>query len=244
MYSNEKFLRRGSMELYDRKATLQERIEQKAESVERYELATFIKRTYQLFAASILAAAAGAYIGMQMAPAIATWYWGLVILEFVLLISLYFTKSKPGLNLILLFGFTFMTGLTLTPLLSAILALPAGASIITNAFLLTGVAFGGLSLFAINTKRDFTTMGKFLLIALIVMIVAGLINIFLGSPLLQTILAAAGALLFSVFILYDTQNIIRGNFETPTEAAIALYLDVLNLFISLLQLLGIFGNEE
>jgi modulator of FtsH protease len=165
-------------------------------------------------------------------------------LEFVLLISLYFTRTKPGLNLILLFGFTFTTGLTLTPLLSTILALPAGASIITNAFLLTGVAFGGLSLFAINTKRDFTTMGKFLFIALIIMIVAGLINIFLGSPLLQTILAAAGAILFSVFILYDTQNIIRGNFETPTEAAIALYLDVLNLFISLLQLLGIFGNEE
>ncbi len=233
------------MELFDRKATTsQQPLEHIANEVERYDLVTFIKKTYQLFAASILAAATGAYIGMQMAPAIATWYWGLVTLEFVLLISLYFTKTKPGLNLIILFGFTFMTGLTLTPLLSAILALPAGAGILTNAFLLTGIAFGGLSLFAINTKRDFTSLGKFLFIALIIMIVAGLINIFLGSPLLQTILAAAGALLFSVFILYDTQNIIQGNFATPTEAAIALYLDVLNLFISLLQLLGIFGNEE
>ncbi len=209
-----------------------------------YDRVTFIKKTYQLFAASIIAAATGAYVGMQIAPAVATWYWGLVIAEFAALITLYFTKNRPGLNLLMLFVFTFLTGLTLTPLLSVILALPAGASILTNAFLLTGVAFGGLSLFAINTKRDFTTIGKFLFISLIIMIVAGLINIFLGSPLLQTLLAAAGAILFSVFILYDTQNIIRGNFDSPVEAAIAIYLDVLNLFISILQLLGIFSNEE
>jgi len=137
-----------------------------------------------------------------------------------------------------------MTGFTLTPLISGILGLPQGASILTNALLLTGVAFGGLSLFAINTKRDFSNIGKFLFISLIIMIVAGLINIFLGSPILQLLIASAGAILFSIFILYDTQNIMKGNFATPVEAAIALYLDVLNLFISLLQILGIFGNEE
>ncbi|MRI83475.1 MAG: BAX inhibitor (BI)-1/YccA family protein [Nitratiruptor sp.] len=208
------------------------------------EQVTFIKKTYQLIAASILAAATGAYIGMDMATTIAKWYWGFVILEIALLIGLHFVKDRPGLNLILLFLFTFLTGLTLTPLLSAILSLPAGASILTNAFLLTGVAVGGLSLFAINTKRDFTSLGKFLFIALIIMVVAGLINIFLGSPLLQLILAGAGALLFSAFILYDTQNLIQGNFSSPTEAAIALYLDILNLFISLLQLLGFLGSDE
>ncbi|BAF70941.1 Bax inhibitor-1/YccA family protein [Nitratiruptor sp. SB155-2] len=214
------------------------------EQSKQLDIATFIKKTYQLFAASLMAATTGAYIGMQMAPSIATWYWGLVILEFIMLFGVYLTKSKPGLNLFMLFGFTFMTGLTLTPLLSAVLALPAGANILTNALLLTAVAFGGLSLFAINTTKDFTSLGKFLFIALIIMIVAGLINIFLGSPLLQTLLAAAGAIIFSIFILFDTQNIIRGNFATPVEAAIALYLDVLNLFISLLQILGIFGSDE
>ena len=205
---------------------------------------TFIKHTYQLLAASLIAAATGAYIGMQMAPAIATWYWGLVILEFAVLIGLFFTKDKPGINLIMLFAFTFLTGLTLTPLLSAILAMPGGANILTNALLLTAVAVGGLSLFAANTAKDFSFMGKFLVIALIIMIVAGLINIFLGSPLLQVILAAAGAIIFSGFILYDTQNLLRGNFSSPIEAAIALYLDILNLFISILQLLGFWGNEE
>ncbi len=226
-------------------AKIDKRVEEAQRSeAKKYDIATFIKMTYQLFAASLIAATAGAYIGMQMASTIASWYWGLVIVEFAALFGVLLTKNKPGINLIMLFIFTFMTGLTLTPLLSTILALPAGASILTNALLLTGVAFGGISLFAINTKRDFTFLGKFLLISLIILVVAGLINIFLGSPLLQIAIAALGAILFSAFILFDTQNIIRGNFSTPVEAAIALYLDVLNLFISILQLLGFLGNEE
>ena len=214
------------------------------ESSSSYDITTFIKKTYQLFAASLIAASTGAYIGMQMAATIASWYWGLVIIEFAVLIGLYFTKDKPGINLAMLFVFTFLTGLTLTPLLSAILAMPQGANIVTNAFLLTAVAFGGISLFAINTKQNFTFLGKLLFIALIILVVASLLNIFLGSPILQLVLAGAGALLFSAFILYDTQNIIQGNFATPVEAAIALYLDVLNLFISLLQLLGFLGSDE
>ena len=233
------------MNLYNREVQNEAKISvSKPESIKRVDSISFIKQTYQLLAASLIAAATGAYIGKQMAPTIATWYWGLVILEFAVLIGLFFTKDKPGVNLIMLFAFTFLTGLTLTPLLSAILTMPAGASILTNALLLTAVAVGGLSLFAMNTTKDFTFMGKFLMIALIIMIVAGLINIFLGSPLLQLILAAAGALVFSGFILYDTQNLLKGNFGSPVEAAIALYLDILNLFISILQLLGFWGNEE
>lgn len=207
-------------------------------------LAVFVKQTYQLFAGSLLAASAGAYIGLGMAPAIQSWYWGLVILELVLLFGLYALKNKPVVNLLVLFGFTFTTGLTLTPLLSGILGLAGGASIVTNALLLTAAAFGGISLFAVNSKRDFSAMGKMLMIALIILVVGSLINIFLGSPLLQLLIAGVGALLFSAFILFDTQNIVRGAYETPIEGAIALYLDVFNLFVSLLQILGIFGREE
>ena len=83
-------------------------------------LSVFIRQTYQLFAASLLAASAGAYIGVGMASAIASWYWGLVILEFVFLFGLYAAKRKPGLNMVLLFGFTFLSGLTLAPLLSSV----------------------------------------------------------------------------------------------------------------------------
>ena len=118
------------------------------------------------------------------------------------------------------------------------------ASIVVSAFILTTVAFGGLSVFAMNTKRDFTAMGKMLFIALIVVVVAGLINIFFHSPILQLAIAGISSILFSAFILYDTQNIIRGAYETPIEGAIALYLDFLNLFVSLLQILGIFGSRD
>jgi len=104
-------------------------------------LGVFIKQTYQLFAASLLAASAGAYVGIGMASAIASWYWGLVILEFIVLFGLYAAKRKAGLNMILLFAFTFLTGLTLTPLLSSILGLKGGSSIVANAFILTTVAF-------------------------------------------------------------------------------------------------------
>lgn len=233
------------MGLYDRKYIndhAQEGAHEQAQS--KSSLGVFIKQTYQLFAASLLAATAGAYVGLGMAEAISSWFFGLVILEFGLLFGLYAAKKKAGLNLILLFGFTFVSGLTLAPLLTNILGMAGGASIVANAFMLTTVAFGGLSMFAMNTKRDFSAMGKMLFITLIVVVVASLMNIFFQSSLMQLIIASISAILFSAFILYDTQNIIKGAYETPIEGAIALYLDFLNLFVALLQILGIFGRED
>ncbi len=247
------------MALYDREYIKNKTIKsatQRQSTTAKSNLAVFIKKTYQLFASSLLAASAGAYVGTAYLAnslvkvtaegrmGVAGWFWGLVILEFVLLFGLMAAKKKEGLNLVLLFAFTFVTGLTLAPTLSAFLAMPGGASIITEAFVLTTVAFGGLSIFAMNTTRDFSAMGKMLFITLIVVIVASLINIFTQSPLFQLVIASVSAILFSAFILYDTQNIIRGNVETPVEAAVMLYLDFLNLFLSLLQILGIFNSRD
>jgi len=229
--------------MYNRDYLSQETSQYETDS-SRASLVSFLKATYQLFAGSLLAATAGAYIGLDMVSTIASWYWGLVILEFVLLFALYAVKNKPGINLAVLFGFTFMSGLTITPLLSTILAMPAGASIVAQAFLMTSVAFGGISMFAMTTKRDFSSMGKMLFIALIILIVGSISNIFFQSPLLQLGIAGVGALLFSAFILYDTQQIIKGGFETPIEAAIALYLDFFNLFVSLLQIFGILNSDD
>jgi len=204
----------------------------------------FLRSTYQLFASSLLAATAGAYIGLGMVSAISSWYWGLVILEFALLFGLYAVKEKQGINLIVLFAFTFISGLTITPLLSSVFNMPGGASIVAQAFLMTSVAFGGISMFALTTKKDFSGMGKMLFIAVIILIVGSISNIFIGSSILQLGIAMIGALVFSAFILYDTQQIIKGGFSTPIEAAIALYLDFLNLFISLLQILAAFNNKD
>jgi len=211
----------------------------------------FVKRTYQLLAGSLIAGAVGAYVGMgfvqnmvnPVTGGLTFTYWGSVILEFVLLFGLLIAKNKTPLNLILLFAFTFMTGFTLAPTLAFYIAANMGY-VIGEAFALTAVAFFGLTIFAMNTKRDFTTIGKILFISLIVLIVAGLINIFWHQPLLQLLIASVAAILFSFFILYDTQNIIRGNVSSEIEAAVALYLDFLNLFISLLQILGFFSREE
>ena len=126
----------------------------------------------------------------------------------------------------------------------SILNMTNGGSIVGQAFLMTSVAFGGISMFAMTTKRDFSSMGKFLIIALIIMIVAGISNIFIQSSMMQLAIASGGALLFSAFILYDTQQIIKGNYDSPIEAALSLYLDFFNLFISLLQILGIMNSDD
>ncbi len=217
---------------------------QNTQDSSRVQMMSFLKATYQLFAGSMLAATAGAYIGLGMVSFISSWYWGLVILEFALLFGIYAVKDKPGINLVVLFAFTFVSGLTITPLLSSVFNMPSGASIVAQAFLMTSVAFGGISMFGLTTKKDYSSMGKMLMIALIILIVGSISNIFIGSPILQLGIAMIGALVFSAFILYDTQQIVKGGFSTPIEAAIALYLDFLNLFISLLQIFAAFNSKD
>ncbi len=229
------------MGLYDRQYLNDSSIDFQTQS--KVKINEFIKQTYQLFAGSLLGGAVGAYLGMGFMPAGGFGFWGVVILEFALLFGVYALKDKPGINLAMLFAFTFVSGLTISPLISAYVGRGMGG-IVGEAFLLTSVAFGALSLFAMNTKKDYTTMGKMLMITLIIVVVAGLLNLFFHSPLLQLGIAVVSSVLFSFFILYDTQNIIQGNYSTPIEGAIALYLDFFNLFVSLLQILGIFGDED
>ena len=233
------------MSLYDRNYA-NSREHEVASEYSQSALSTFIKQTYQLFAASLLAASVGAYVGLysSLGATVAGNYWLFVILELGLLIGLMFAKRKAGLNLVLLFAFTFVSGLTLTPILGRTFAMPGGAAIVAQAFTLTTVAFGGLSVFAMNTKRDFTTWGKMLFITLIVLLVAMLLHLFFQSPIFQVALSCVAAVLFSAYILYDTQNIIRGNYETPIEGAVDLYLDFLNLFVSLLRVLGFFNSDD
>jgi len=208
------------------------------------QVVSFVKETYKLFAASLMAGAAGAYVGIPMAASIHEWFIPLVILEFALLFGLFAVKRKPGINLIVMFAFVFMTGLMLAPLLSYTLGMNGGAGIIGNAFAMTSVIVAGMSFFAIKTKQDFSSYGKPLMIALFVVIGFSLVNLFLGSPLLSVIISGAVVFLFSIMVVYDTQNIIKGLYETPIDGAIALYLDFLNIFTALLQLLGIFGGDD
>lgn len=207
-------------------------------------LVSFVKETYKLFAASMMAGAVGAYVSIPLAASVQAWFIPLFILEIALLFGLFAVKRKPGINLVVMFSFVFMTGVMLSPLLARTLGMSGGGAIIGNAFAMTSVIFGAMSFFAIKTTRDFTGYGKPLMIAVLVIIGFSIVNIFLGSPILSIILSAVVVLLFSILVIYDTQNIIRGAYETPIDGAIALYLDFLNIFTALLQLFGIFGSDD
>ncbi|MEN8147406.1 MAG: Bax inhibitor-1/YccA family protein [Campylobacterota bacterium] len=207
-------------------------------------IVSFVKETYKLFAASLMAGAVGAYVGIPMASAIHAWFIPLMILEFALLFGLFAVKRKPGINLVVMFSFVFMTGLMIAPLLSHTLAMNGGASIVGNAFAMTSVIVASMSYFAIKTKADLSSYGKPLMIALFVVIGFSIVNLFLGSPMLAVLISAAVVFLFSILVVYDTQNIMNGAYETPIDGAIALYLDFLNIFTALLHLLGIFGSDD
>jgi modulator of FtsH protease len=232
------------MGLYDRDYAREGAIRYGAEERSETRIVSFVKETYKLFAASMVAAAAGAYVGIPMAAALAAWHWPLFFLAIGLLVGLHFAKHTAGLNMILLFAFTFTTGIMIAPLLSAVLSMNGGGAIVGNAFMMTAVIFGAMSFYAIKTTRDFTSFGKPLLIALLVIIGFSIVNIFLGSPLVSVLISAAAVLLFSIFVVYDTQALMQGMFQTPIEGAIALYLDFFNIFVNLLQLFGIFGSDE
>jgi len=228
------------MALYDRNYT-----STKIDYAQEGSSVSFMKQTYQLLAASLLAAAAGAYVTMPYAETIMQYRWFIFGFElFMIFIGLGMTRNKPGLNMVALFVFTFITGVSLVPMLAMLVGAGKGA-VIGNAFLMTSALFGALSLFAINSKEDYSNWGKPLFITLIVVVIASLINIFLlKSPMMDVIITAGILLLFSFFTIYDTQNIANGAYDSPVDAAVSLYLDFLNIFTALLKLLGIFGSDE
>ena len=205
----------------------------------------FMKKTYQLLAASMIAAAVGAYVTMPYAMEVMEYSWFIFGAELLILFfGLGMSRGKPGLNIAMLFIFTFLTGVSLVPLLARLIGMGNGA-VIGNAFLMTSVLFGALSLFAINSKSDFSSWGKPLFITLIVVIIASLVNYFLlHSPIIHIAITAGILLLFSIFTIYDTQNIANGAYDSEVDAAVSLYLDFINMFTAILQLLGIFPGDD
>ncbi len=207
------------------------------------ELVSFVKTTYKFFAGSLLLATIGALLGLMNFQAVVQYKWVFFIAEIAALFGLMFSKSKPGLNLFMLFAFTSLSGVTLVPLLGMVIA-KAGLGAVWQALGMTTIVFGLMSVYALKTKNDLANMGKMLFIALIVVLVCSLINLFLGSPMFQVVIAGASTILFSLYIAYDTQNIVKGMYDSPIDAAVSLYLDFLNVFISILQIIGIFSDRD
>ncbi|WRE28512.1 Bax inhibitor-1/YccA family protein [Helicobacter pylori] len=207
------------------------------------ELVSFVKTAYKFFAGSLLLATIGALLGLMNFQAVVQYKWVFFIAEIAALFGLMFSKSKPGLNLFMLFAFTSLSGVMLVPLLGMVIA-KAGLGAVWQALGMTTIVFGLMSVYALKTKNDLANMSKMLFIALIVVLVCSLINLFLGSPMFQVVIAGASAILFSLYIAYDTQNIVKGMYDSPIDAAVSLYLDFLNVFISILQIIGIFSDRD
>ena len=212
-----------------------------AASVSITDRLTFIKKVYSLLAMSMGTAAVGAYLGsgpllLIVAPNMMLFF----ILQIALIFFASFAARKPGLNMVALFSFTTVSGLTLGPLLYQV-----GPSIAAEAFALTAITFAGLSLYVVYSKKDFSFMSGFLMTGLIVVIVGGLLNMFfIQSGMMHFVMSGASVLLFSGFILYDTSNILRYyGTDEYVSATLALYLDILNLFIALLSILGIMSDD-
>ncbi|SVA24984.1 uncharacterized protein METZ01_LOCUS77838 [marine metagenome] len=212
-----------------------------AASVTTTDRLVFIKKVYSLLAMSMGTAAVGAYLGsgpllLLVAPNMMLFF----ILQIALIFFASFAARKPGLNMVALFSFTTVSGLTLGPLLYQV-----GPSIAAEAFALTAITFAGLSMYVVYSKKDFSFMSGFLMTGLIVLVVGGLLNMFfIQSGMMHFVMSGASVLLFSGFILYDTSNILRYyGTDEYVSATLALYLDVLNLFIALLSILGIMGRE-
>ena len=161
--------------------------------------------------------------------------------------GLLFLTSKfanSGLGLVFVFALTGFMGLTLGPIISMYLSLPNGGEIVMTAMGGTGIIFLGLSGYALTTRKDFSFLGGFLMVGILVAFLAGIASMFLSMPGLSLAVSAMFILLMSGLILYQTSAIIHGGETNYILATVTLYVSIYNLFLSLLQLLGVFSGND
>jgi modulator of FtsH protease len=190
-------------------------------------------QTFQYVFIGILLATLGAGIAFGSAAAITGLvFWMIVIAEFAVLFAFIFTKKPVWFYL-----FTTITGVTLVPVLAHYVNVGA-SHIILQALAMTTMITGGLTYYAMNTKKNFLGWGTILFWILVGLVVLGFINLLIGSTVLALIMSAVGAVLFSFYIIHDTQQVLYTDIE-PMDAAMGMYLNILNLFLNILSLLGI-----
>jgi len=202
-----------------------------------------IKNTYMLLSLTLLFSAFMAALSMTLA--MPGWTYLASFVGAMLLMWLVLPRTaNSAAGIWVVFAVTGLMGFGLGPLLHFYLSLPKGPEIVATAMGGTGVIFLGLSAYALTTRKDFSFMGGFLLAGMLVVLIAILANIFLAMPALSLTVSAAVILLMSGFILYDTSEMIHGGETNYLLATIRLYLNIYNLFIHLLSLLGILSSDD
>lgn len=201
-----------------------------------------LRNTYMLLAMTLTFSAVTASIAMALdfGPMLGL---GLSILALVLVFVVIKTADSAA-GLFWVFAFTGVMGASIGPMLNRYAGMPNGPEIIMQAFAATALIFFSLSAYTLTSKKDFSFMGNFLFVGLIMVVVAAIANIFFQIPALQLSISAVVVLLMSGFILFDTSRIVQGGETNYIRATVGLYLNVFNLFTALLQLLGFFNSDD
>ena len=207
-----------------------------------------LRNTYALLALTLLPTIGGAWLGLAMnLHQLVAGHGGMFALVFLVgaygLMFAIQANRNSSLGVALLLGFTFFMGVMLAPLLSVILGMANGMKLIALAIGGTAVVFASMASLATVVKRDLSGLGKFLFVGAIVLLVAMVANIFLQLPALMIALSVIAIAIFSAFMLYDVNRIVTGGETNYVTATLNLYLDIYNVFVNLLALLGITGGS-
>ncbi len=201
-----------------------------------------LRNTYALLSLTLLFSAAVAGVSMMLNLP----HPGLIV-TLAGYFGLLFLTSRfrnSGAGILCVFALTGFMGYTLGPILNQYLALANGPSMVVTALGGTGAIFLGLSAYALTTRKDFSFMGGFLMVGIIVAFLGGLGALFFEMPLLSLAVSGMFVLLMSGLILYETSNIIHGGETNYIMATVTLYVSIYNLFSSLLHLLTAFSDGE
>ncbi|SDV51424.1 Bax inhibitor-1/YccA family protein [Chitinasiproducens palmae] len=208
-----------------------------------------LRNTYWLLALSMVPTVIGAWLGvatglsnvMMLRP-------GMTLIAFVVIgMGLMFAVQRnreSGVGVALLLVFTLFMGVMLSRLVGFVLGFQNGASLIAMAFGGTGVIFAAMATVATVSKRDFSGLGRWLLMGVIVLLLAAVANMFLQLPSLVLTVSTLAIVIFSAFMLVDIQRVVNGGETNYVSATLAIYLDLYNVFSNLLALLGIFGGNR
>lgn len=207
-----------------------------------------LRNTYMLLGLSMIPTVVGAAIGMSMnfsfmarSPIM-----GAVVM-LAIMMGLFWGISRnreSGVGVALLLVLTLFMGVMLGPILQVALHLRNGAQLVSLAAGGTGVIFLSLAFYATVSRKDFSFLGNFLFVGLVLLILASLANIFFQVPAAALAISSVAVLIFSGFILFDVSRIVQGGETNYIMATLALYLDIYNLFVNLLQLLMALSGER
>ena len=201
-----------------------------------------LSKVFGLLAFSLVFAVLGGLVGARYAK---DWILPLFLVELGLIFAVHWARNKEGWNLALLYAFTFVSGMTLGPLIAAYVGAGLGV-IVVQAVVITGVMTAGLAAYAITTRRDFSGMAPYLFMGLLGLIVASILGIFVGGGLFSALIGWAGALLFSLYLIYDVQRTkyAEDTMGNAVVIALSIYLDIINLFLSILRILTSLQGDD